>query len=187
MIVQSSRHGPSSGMSGMPWTSHDRGAIVQNDEPSAVLSQKQFADSERRLLVRLEHYWRSLRRSARGPFIEDFRTSRNPVPWEDCFIAHVGGAGAELGFDHIGKSIVALFKPDRTNSPDGEWLLDTIQHRFGEASTVLKTTSPARGEGRFCRPDGIVVLYRSLLLPFVDANRQPAYMIGAMTYRLDPA
>jgi hypothetical protein len=152
-----------------------------------ALSQKQFADSERRLLVRLENYWRSLRQSARGPFFEDFWPSRNPVPWEDCFIAHVGGSGGELAFDHIGNSIAALFKPDRSNLPDGEWLSNAIQHRFGEISTVLETTSPARGEGRFCRPEGIVVRYRSMLLPFVDAKREPAYMVGAMTYRLDTA
>ena len=175
MIMPTSGHGSSSGI------------IAENHEASAALSPKQFADSERRLLIRLEHYWRSLRQSTRGPFIEDFRISRNPVPWEDCFIAHVGGSRAELAFDHIGTAIVALFKPDRTNRTDGEWLMDTIRHRFGDMSQVLKTASPARGEGRFCRPDGMVVIYRSMLLPLVDANREPTYMIGAMTYRLDPA
>jgi hypothetical protein len=27
---------------------------------------------------------------------------------------------------------------------------------------------------------------RSVLLPFVDAKREPAYVIGVVTYRLDP-
>lgn len=188
MIVQSSRQSLSSGISKTQKPSQDCSAIkltVENDAP-ARLSQKQFDDPERRLLIRLENYWRSLRRSACGPFFEDFWPSRSPVPLTNCFIAYVGGPGAQLAFDHIGGSIIALFELDRTNLPDREWLLDAIPSRFGDISNVLKTVSPARGEGRFNRPGGIVVLYRSILLPFVDAKREPAYMIGAMTYRLDP-
>jgi hypothetical protein len=189
MIVQSSRHRLSSSISTTKKASQERSGIkliFENDAPSAALSRKEFAGSEHRLLVRLENYWRSLRQSSCGPFFGDFWPSRNPVPWKDCFIAYVGGQGAELAFDHIGGSIITLFKPDRTNLPDREWLLDTITSRFGEITNVLKTARPARGEGRFCRAEGIVVLYRSMLLPFVDAKREAAYMIGAMTYRLDP-
>jgi len=189
MIVQSSRHSLSSGISTKATASQERSAIkliVENDAPSATSSYKLFADSERRLLIRLENYWRSLRQSEYGPFFEDFWPSRNPVPWKNCFIAYAHQPGAEFAFDHIGGSITALFKPDRTNLPDEEWLLDTIRSRFGEFSNVLKTARPARGEGRFYRSEGIVVLYRSMLLPFVDAKRVPAYVIGAMTYRLDP-
>jgi hypothetical protein len=159
--------------------------IFENDAPSVALSQKEFAGSERRLLIRLEDYWLSLRQSSRGPFLEDFRPWRNPVPWRNCFIAYVSEHGAELTFDHVGGSIIALFKPDRTNLPDREWLLDTIVSRFGEISNVLETARPARREGRICRPEGIAALYRSVLLPFVDGKRTPAYVIGAMTYRLD--
>jgi len=189
MIVQSSRHGLSSGISTTKNAAHERSGIkliFENDALSATSSLKQFADSERRLLLRLENYWRSLRQSPCGPFFEDFWPSRNPVPWKDCFIACVGEQDAELAFDHIGGSIITLFKPNRTNLPDREWLLDTITSRFGGISDVLKTARPARGEGRFYRPEGIVVLYRSMLLPFVDAKREPAYIVGAMTYRLDP-
>jgi len=176
MIAQSSRQSLSSSANPTTGSFQDRGPItliVEND-------------SERRLLLRLENYWRSLRQSACGPFFEDFWPARNPVPWTDCFIACVGGPGADPAFDHIGGSITALFKPDGTNLPDREWLSETIPSRFGEMSNVLKTSRPARGEGRFCRPDGVVVLYRSILLPFVDAKREPAYMIGAVTYRVDP-
>jgi hypothetical protein len=189
MIVQVSRHSFASEISTTKKASQERAnvkLIFENDAPSATLPQKEFAGSERRLLIRLEDYWQSLRQSSCGPFFEDFQPSRNPVPWENCFIAYVSGQGAELAFDHIGASIIALFKPDRTNLPDREWLLDTITSWFGEIGNVLETARPARGEGRFYRPKGLVALYRSVLLPFVDAKREPAYVIGATTYRLDP-
>jgi hypothetical protein len=188
MIVQSSGHSLSSSIGVTMKACQERigiKLIFENDAPSAALSQNEFADSERRLLIRLEDYWLSLRRSLYGPFLEDFRPWRNPVPWRSCFLAYVSEQGAELTFDHVGGSIVALFKPDRTNLPDREWLLDTISSRFGEISAVLKTARPARREGRICRPEGIAALYRSVLLPFVDGKRTPAYVIGAVTYRLD--
>jgi hypothetical protein len=159
--------------------------VIENDAPSAALPQNEFAGSERRLLIRLEDYWLSLRQSSCGPFLEDFRPWRNPVPWRNCFIAYVSERGAELSFDHVGGSIVALFKPDRTNLPDREWLLDTITSRFGKISDALEAARPARREGQLCRPEGIVAFYRSVLLPFVDGKRTPAYVIGAMTYCLD--
>jgi hypothetical protein len=189
MIVQSNGNGVYSDIN-MPTKAcqerNDIKLISENNAPSAGLSQKEFAGSERRLLVRLEDYWMSLRQSPFGPFFEDFRPSRNPVPWKNCFIAYVGGQHVELTFDHVGGSIIALFKPDRTNLPDREWLLDTIASRFGDICNVLKTARPEKREGQFCRPEGIVTPYRSVLLPFVDGRRTPAYVIGAMTYRLQP-
>jgi hypothetical protein len=189
MIMQSSGHSSPSDISATMKACRERGSIklvFKNDTPSAALSQKEFAGSERHLLIRLEDYWLSLRQSSCGPFFEDFRPWRNPVPWNNCFIAYVSEQGAELTFDHVGGSILALFKPDRTNLPDREWLLATIASRFGDIDHVLKTVRPARREGQFYRPDAIDALYRSLLLPFVDGKRTPAYVLGAMTYRLDP-
>ena len=189
MMLQSSRRSLSSDTGAGGKARQERNAIkliTENNAPSGASFQERFAGSERRLLVRLEDYWRSLRQSPRGPFFEDFWPSRNPVPWKNCFIAYVDGQRTALAFDHIGGSIIALFKPDRTNLPDREWLLDTITSRFGEIDGVLRTASPARGEGRIHRPENVVVLYRSMLLPFVDMKRQPTYVIGAMTYRLDP-
>jgi hypothetical protein len=50
---------------------------------------------------------------------------------------------------------------------------------------TLGHAAPARREGTFTRHDGADVKYRSLLLPFVDAWREPRYLVGAVTYRLD--
>jgi hypothetical protein len=149
------------------------------------LPKRGYADRERRLMIRLEDYWLSLRRCERGPFLEDFRIARNPVPWTNCFVAYASGRGAEPIFDHIGGSIIDLFKPERSNLPDREWLMDAIAARFGDMSDALTTVGPVRRDGRFDRPNGSAALYRSVLLPFVDVNREPTYVIGALTYRLE--
>jgi len=155
--------------------------VSENHAPLAALQSNEFAGSERRRIIRLEDYWLSLRRCAQGPFFEDFRPSRNPVPWGNCFIACFSGLGSEPTFDHVGRSIIVLFKPDRTNLPDREWLMDTIALRFGEMSDALMAFRPVRRDDSFDRSDGIVALYRSILLPFVDSKRKPTYVIGAVT------
>src|ERR1700730_12981567 len=104
MSVQSNRHSSSSKISTTKEASQERAdikLIFKNDAPSAALPQKEVAGSERRLLIRLEDYWQSLLQSSCGPFFEDFQPSRNPVPWENCFIAYISGQGAELAFDHV--------------------------------------------------------------------------------------
>ena len=150
----------------------------------ATWAKSPYVGAERRLSIRLEGYWRSLRRCARGPFFQDFWPSRNPIPWTNCFLAYVSGPGVEPVFDHIGGSIIAVFKPDRTNLPDREWLSDTTASHFGGLADALTTATPVRRDGRFERRDGIVALYRSVLLPFVDLKREPTYVLGAVTYRL---
>jgi len=161
--------------------------VAENDTPSQALATSGFEGSERRLLIRLENYWGSLRRCARGPFFGDFSAERNPVPWKNCFLAYVPDDGAEPIFDHIGGSIIALFKPDRTNLPDRDWLLDAIATRFGNIGDALATGRPVRREGRLDRQGAAAGLYRSLLLPFVDIGRQPTYLMGAVTFRLEAA
>jgi hypothetical protein len=158
--------------------------VSENESSSTKPPTNEFAGSERRLIIRLEDYWLSLRRCVQGTFFEDFRPLRNPVPWQSCFIAYLHGEDAEPVFDHVGASIIVLLRPDRTNLPDREWLIDAVTLRFGKMTEALMTCRPVKREGCFDGPNGIVVLYRSLLLPFVDSKRAPKYVMGAMTYRL---
>jgi len=161
--------------------------VSENHAPLAALQSNEFAGSDRRRIIRLEDYWLSLRRCAQGPLIDDFQPARNPVPWRNCFIAYISGRGAEPIFDHVGDSIIVLFKPDRTNLPDWEWLVDIVAVRFGDMGEMLESFRPMKREGSFERPNGIVALYRSVLLPFVDDKREPRYVLGAVTYLLREA
>jgi len=152
---------------------------------SAVpLSTSECASTDRRRTIRLENYWLSLRHCDQGRFLMDFQPTRNPVSWHNCFLAYFHRFDAEPVFDHIGASIIVLFKPDRTNIPDQEWLIDAIALHCGNMSAALTSATPVRREGQLNRPNGIVAFYRSLLLPFIDAKQSPAYVMGAVTYCL---
>jgi hypothetical protein len=154
--------------------------------PDAASSAAPAPELERRLTVRLENYWLSLRWSPRGPFFQDFHPERNPVPWSNTFLARLGDRPPVFRFEHVGEGIAALFKPRGTNLPEREWLLRAVACHCGDIASTLDRATPARREGSFMRQDGARVLYRSLLLPFVDAEREPRYVVGALTYRLEP-
>jgi len=148
-------------------------------EPSA-------AQLERRLTLRLEGYWLSLRWSGAGPFFHDFRPERNPIPWSDCFLAWRADGGGELALDHVGARLATLLKPAGSNLAEPEWLPQALALCFGDLEAALAGALPVRREASFRRRDGSTLLYRSILLPFVDWDRQPRYLLGGLTYRLDP-
>jgi len=191
MILQFPKRGLDRALPSSPPARGAAAAHGSSREPHTEFSAgatSAYAGAERRLSIRLEGYWRSLRRCARGPFFEDFWPSRSPVPWTNCFLAYVRDRDAEPIFDHVGSSIIALFKPDRTNLPDEEWLRDAIASHLGSLTDALAAAMPIRNQGRLERQHDIAALYRSVLLPFVDLMRQPAYVLGAVTYRLqDPS
>src|SRR5690242_10017652 len=151
--------------------------VSENLAPLGVSQTNQFSGAERRLTVRLVDYWLNLRWCERGPFFEDFRPSRNPVPWSNCFLSYITAPEAEPVFDHVGETIIALFKPSGTNLPDREWLLDTIVKRFGDMREALSNSQPIRRDACFQHESGAIALYRSVLLPFVDGKRRPTYII----------
>ena len=154
----------------------------RNDVPTAECLTDESAGTERRRTIRLENYWMSLRQCEQGRFFVDFRPERNPVPWNNCFLAYFRDPKAEPIFEHIGEAIVVLFKPDRTNLPDQQWMMASIASHCGDMAGVLTSAWPVRRDGCLDRPNGILAWYRSLLLPFVNAARSPAYVLGAITY-----
>ena len=154
----------------------------RNDVPTAECLTDESAGTERRRTIRLENYWMSLRQCEQGCFFVDFRPERNPVPWNNCFLAYFRDPKAEPIFEHIGEAIVVLFKPDRTNLPDQQWMTASIASHCGDMAGVLTSAWPVRRDGCLDRPNGILAWYRSLLLPFVNAARSPAFVLGAVTY-----
>jgi len=141
-------------------------------------------DLERRRTIRLVNYWLSLRWSGRGPFFRDFQPELNRVPWADSFLAYLGGKPEEISFEYVGDGIAPIFRPKGTNLPERDWLLEAIATRCGDIKGTLDCGRPAHRDGSFVLSDGSLVQYRSVLLPFVDEEHAPRYLLGAVTYRL---
>lgn len=162
----------------LPFTADPRALKGSLPEPSALAL-------ERRRTIRLENYWLSLRWSNRGPFFQDFRPERNPVPWADLFLAHRAGPGEEFRFEHVGDGLAAALRPPGTNLPQQDWLPEAIARHCGDMLATLERGRPERREGNLVLPDGAEIRYRSVLLPFVDNAREPRYVLGALTCRTE--
>jgi len=143
------------------------------------MSRVSYGGIERRATVRLENYWLSLRRSTAGPFFSDFEPARNPIPWSRCFIA--AAQGETWFFDHLGRELTAIFF-DGAGSADHDRIVATIEACFGDMRAALATGRPVKSEGCRAAHTGATILYRTILLPFVDQNRHPAYVLGAASY-----
>jgi hypothetical protein len=107
------------------------------------------------------------------------------VPWENCFLASLSPSDGTT-FDHIGPTLLAILRRDGSNLPESEQFAEAVALHFGDLARPLRDSRPVRGEGSIASKEG-TVLYRSVLLPFVDAAQRPSYVLGAMTYRIDPA
>jgi hypothetical protein len=118
-----------------------------------------------------------VRWSPRGPFWQDFQPSHNPIAWEDCFVMRASGDG--FAMDFLGEGLLWQFFDGR--APDPGEVCRRIGSLFGDLRLVIDAGVPLKREGIFERRDDRLV-YRSLLLPFVDLQQRPIYVLGAVTY-----
>jgi hypothetical protein len=144
---------------------------------------------ERRATIRLLRYWLSLRRFGIVPAMSDFDPHRNPVPWENCFLIATGETPAELAIEHIGTTLWAALELPAPVSTRPADLPPLLRELVGDLDRVIDSGEPVeRAEPDPHRlPSGDMLLYRTILLPFVDHRRRPRYVLGAVTMRLAAA
>lgn len=121
----------------------------------------------------------SLRHSESGPFLADFRPERNPMPWPCCCLASWSGDGA-ISFEHFGAAYRTVFGLEEADARLADDPASRFALLFGSLADALTGQRPLRKEGR-CADGHRTVLYRSVLLPFVDLRGSPAYVLGAFS------
>mgnify|MGYP001028651307 CR=1 FL=1 len=142
------------------------------------------SDKERRATVRLVHYWQSLRRNSGLPAFIDFDPHRNPVPWDNCFLASCMASQPPI-FEHVGAGLVALDRQTSgTQSASSPEETPFMRHVARFISVVQRTEEVQHLEEGYRRTDGSTVLYRAVLLPFRGTREGWSYVLGAVTYRI---
>jgi hypothetical protein len=154
--------------------------------PSSMPDAPTFDERERRATVRLVRYWHSLRGSARGRFFQDFKPQRNPIPWENCFLVRIEPGTAQPHLEHLGRGIITAFFAGPTIAPrtSAENITASL---FGDPRSALADGALIKRDGSHRRVDGALVLYRAVLLPFVDGKGDGGYVLGAITCRIQEA
>jgi hypothetical protein len=149
-----------------------------------TLSDQNVDGVERRISATAVQYWRELAAPRRYPSRTQVTNGSAPTLWDNFFIIKVGPDAAEHVFEFCGAALREALGSDPTGKPVGDVLPREIVGRslyFQKAACDLM--APIDEAGRFKREDGVEVLYRSVLLPLSDDQREANYLLGAFSFR----
>ena len=111
----------------------------------------------------------------------DFDPTRNPVPWENCFVISHGNGSKEPSFDHIGESLFLSAVPAKPSAPGPKLPPELVLHIVSDLDRLFLTGEPFQKAGKFVSTLGDAILFRSLQVLFTDTNHLPRYVLGAVT------
>jgi hypothetical protein len=139
---------------------------------------------ERRLVLRLLSYWRELAVDGQLPSFADVDPVQIPDMWANCFVLDVAGQPSDPVFRTIGRELAERIGMDIvdnrvSDTPEGSLVHVAVSY----LQEVLDKKVPISRGGEFNRPDGMRVLYRSILLPMSDDGENISGLLGAANCR----
>lgn len=139
---------------------------------------------ERRLVLRLLAYWRSLCDERRFPSFADVRPAEIPSIWPFSFALEVLDGEDDVVFRAIGEELAAYTSvslPGRHVSEAPTGTLPAVAISY--VDEVLAKGVPISRGGEFHKANGTRVLYRSILLPMSDDGETISGILGAANCR----
>lgn len=139
---------------------------------------------ERRLVLRLLSYWRELCGEQEFASFADVDPANIPDMWDNCLVLDVTGHQENPVFRSIGLELATLVDVDLIDRHVTEAPQNTlVSVAVAYAGEVLRKQVPISRGGEFFKPDGIRVLYRSILLPMSDDGETVSGLFGAANCR----
>lgn len=137
-----------------------------------------------RINERLLAYWREAKPAAGLPLESDIDPKTLEDIWDSCFLIHIGGTE---GYEYLmlGSALVDAYGDDLTGKVVCEQLLyphpKPLLRAFEE---VVRSAEPLIEENSFTNPGGLLIKYRSCLLPLAKYNGGAvAYIFGGMKWK----
>lgn len=139
---------------------------------------------ERRLVLRLLTYWRSLCGDHEMPPLGEIDGSAIPDLWDYCFVINVAN-GREPYFTYFGSWHALSYCSNMAGKAVSELSSDSLTGRVTEyLPEVLKRCVPITYGGEYEQSDGTVILYRSILLPLGDDEHRLTAVLGGANCRI---
>ena len=138
--------------------------------------------SERRLVLRLLNYWRSVAEQRRWPSPGDFYPAVLPDLWRFCFLIDLTGddRGGERVFSYIGDFHREMYDVDLIGTAVAKADPNILNSRATSyIDDVVAREVPVTYGGQFTDSRGYSVLYRSILLPLSNDNETICAILGA--------
>lgn len=138
---------------------------------------------EQRITERLLAYWEQLIKKGPIPLESAVNPDHLEGVWPSCFLINV--SENRFRYDYLGDLLVEAYGDDLSGKeisshllyPDAPTLFNAIQES-------LSTQKPVQDEGEFTNKKGLVIRYRSIVLPLAkEAGNPPDYVLGGMRWR----
>jgi hypothetical protein len=139
--------------------------------------------AERRLVLRLLHYWRQIAGDRSMPSASNVAPDSIPDMWPNCFMLRFG-ASNEPVYDQIGSSFAPELANDLRGTPVGSTPVETLLRqatRYWDMVADKKVPISLGGEFRHRR--GELILYRSIILPLSNDGARIDHLLGAANSR----
>ena len=146
---------------------------------------------ERRLVLRLLGYWRSLLNERPFPSFADLDPAQIPDLWPHCFVLELAGADGRPVFRAVGAALARHAKRPLVGRPVSDMAAEEPADSLPGAATayvatVLQKRAPVSRGGTLRETDGTERPYRSILLPMSDDGETINGLFGAASCQEAP-
>ncbi len=144
-------------------------------------------EASNRINDKLRAYWDSL--CAGRPFPEERDVDSDVISdiWDHCFLVKNVAAQTEregFRYDYLGKELIEAFGGDVTNQEISAKLIDAESPPLVKSfMQVVSTGKPTMEDAEFTNSQGLLIKYRSCLLPLGSAKEGVVYILGGMKWK----
>lgn len=140
-----------------------------------------------RINEKIHDYWNKLRGEKSYPSENDINPEDIEDIWESCFLIKISNEEAITNgyrYTYLGKNLIEAFGDDLTNQDISSQLINPksppIAKHFND---IINNKLPIVDEDEFTNKSGMVIKYRSCMLPLGENEQSVNYIIGAMKWR----
>ena len=143
--------------------------------------------TRRRVNEQLLQYWQKLKGQNQLPMEAEVDPDAISDIWDSCFMVRYESEDTEQAFRYIylGQALVEAYGDDANEKEVCEKLAYPQNHELAaQFHRVIDSQEPQMVESEFTNSKGMLIKYRSCLLPLAKDNRNSAgYIIGGMKWK----
>jgi hypothetical protein len=136
-----------------------------------------------RINEQLEQYWNSLCAGRPMPLESEINIDDLANIWDHCFLVNI--AGERLAYSYLGSELMQAYGDDFT----GKEITDTLVYPHPVSlmqtfRTAIRTARPQQDESTFTNARGMLIKYRSCVLPLGMAGETDVrFLLGGMKWK----
>lgn len=147
--------------------------------------KKSVYTEKKRINELLEAYWNHLRGNRKFPLEKEINIEDLESIWDSCFLVKVNihDTGQPYTYTYLGDSLIDAYGSDNEREICERLVYPSsmsLVHKFKE---VIETGKPVEEDNEFVNAKGVLIKYRSNILPLGDEGGKIGYLIGGMKWK----